>query len=162
VDRLEVWRLRFANTISGDDLHETLRARLELLRMIEAFMPREGRRPRPRCSPDSTRAPLFPSRESDMGLDIRAYRGLQLAPAGPLSDDSLLYLREALAYTNKAFPGRAEIEIREVLDQWFGANCRYCKVKGDDRALYILRFDEDQSEWTLTMYASPEAQALAP
>jgi hypothetical protein len=58
--------------------------------------------------------------------------------------------------------GGREIEIREVLDQWFGANCRYCKVKGDDRALYILRFDEDQSEWTLTMYASPEAQALAP
>jgi hypothetical protein len=48
--------------------------------------------------------------------------------------------------------GGREIEIGEVLDQWFGANCRYCKVKGDDRALYILRFDEDQSEWTLTMY----------
>ena len=43
-----------------------------------------------------------------MGLDIRAYRGLQLAPAGQLSDDSSLYLREALAYTNKAFPGRAD------------------------------------------------------
>jgi hypothetical protein len=28
--------MRFANGISGDDLHETLRARLELLRMIEA------------------------------------------------------------------------------------------------------------------------------
>jgi len=43
-----------------------------------------------------------------MGLDIRAYRGLQLAPADQLSDDSSLYLREALAYTNKAFPGRAD------------------------------------------------------
>jgi hypothetical protein len=43
-----------------------------------------------------------------MGLDIRAYRRLQFAPAGQLRDDSSLYLREALAYTNKAFPGRAD------------------------------------------------------
>ena len=28
--------MRFANAISGDDLHETLRARLELFRIIEA------------------------------------------------------------------------------------------------------------------------------
>ena len=31
-----------------------------------------------------------------MGLDIRAYRGLQLAPAGQLSDDSSLYLGRPL------------------------------------------------------------------
>jgi hypothetical protein len=54
-----------------------------------------------------------------------------------------------------------EVEVVEVLDQWFGADYRYSKVKGDDGALYILRLDENRSEWTLTMYASPEAQALA-
>ena len=54
-------------------------------------------------------ATLSPSRESDMGLDIRAYRGLQLAPAGPLSDDASLYLREALAYNRPGLPlGRAD------------------------------------------------------
>jgi hypothetical protein len=37
------------------------------------------------------------------------------------------------------------------------------KVKGADCALYILRLDENRSDWTLTtMYASPEAQTLAP
>jgi len=51
---------------------------------------------------------------------------------------------------------------RKVLDQWFGAYYRYCKVKGADCALYILRLDENRSDWTLTMYASPEAQTLAP
>ena len=34
---------------------------------------------------------------------------------------------------------RREIEVVEVLDQWFGPDCRYCKVEGSDRALYILR-----------------------
>jgi hypothetical protein len=50
------------------------------------------------------------------------------------------------------------VEVVKVLDQWFGADYRYCKVKGADCALYILRLDENRSDWTLTMYASPEAQ----
>ena len=55
-----------------------------------------------------------------------------------------------------------EIEVVEILDQWFGADYRYCKVKGSDGALYILRLDEDRSEWSLIMFASPEAQAINP
>ena len=54
------------------------------------------------------------------------------------------------------------VEVVKVLDQWFGADYRYCKVKGADCALYILRLDENRSDWTLTMYASPEAQTRAP
>jgi hypothetical protein len=55
-----------------------------------------------------------------------------------------------------------EIEVIEILDQWFGADYRYCKVEGGDGALYILRLDEKASEWSLTMFASPKAQAIAP
>jgi hypothetical protein len=54
------------------------------------------------------------------------------------------------------------VEVVKVLDQWFGADYRYFKVKGADCALYILRLDENRPDWTLTMYASPEAQTLAP
>ena len=50
------------------------------------------------------------------------------------------------------------VKVVKVLDQWFGADYRYCKVKGADGTLYILRLDENRSDWTLTMYASPEAQ----
>ena len=57
---------------------------------------------------------------------------------------------------------RREIEVVEVVDQWFGPDCRYCKVKGSDRALYILRVDESRSEWSLIMFASPKAQLIAP
>jgi hypothetical protein len=52
------------------------------------------------------------------------------------------------------------VEVVKVLDQWFGTDYRYCKVTGSDRALYILRLDENRSEWTLTMYASPKARTL--
>ena len=55
-----------------------------------------------------------------------------------------------------------EIEVVEILDQWFGADYRYCKVKGSDGALYILQLNENRSEWSLIMLASPEAQAIAP
>jgi hypothetical protein len=46
------------------------------------------------------------------------------------------------------------IEVAEVLDQWFGAGYRYCKVRGDDGALYILRPDEERSAWSLTLFTS--------
>jgi len=52
------------------------------------------------------------------------------------------------------------IEVVEILDQWFGADHRYCKLKGSDGALYILRLDENRYEWSLTMFASQEAQAI--
>jgi hypothetical protein len=53
------------------------------------------------------------------------------------------------------------IEVVEVLDQWYGSDYRYCKVKGGDGALYILRLDEIRSEWHLNMFASARAQGLS-
>jgi hypothetical protein len=53
------------------------------------------------------------------------------------------------------------IEVVEVLDQWYGPDYRYCKVKGGDGALYILRLDENPSEWHLTMFASARVQGLS-
>jgi hypothetical protein len=59
------------------------------------------------------------------------------------------------------------VEVVEILDQWFGADHRYCKLKGGDGALYILRLDENRYEWSLTMLQarkrrrSPRAPAPA-
>ena len=52
------------------------------------------------------------------------------------------------------------IEVVEIIDQWFGADHRYCKLRGGDGALYILRVDENRHEWSLTMLAS-QTQAIA-
>src|SRR2546430_14993346 len=56
------------------------------------------------------------------------------------------------------FDGR-EIEIVEIVDQWYGPNYCYFKIKGNDGNLYILRFDEGRAEWELTMFQSPGASA---
>ena len=39
--------------------------------------------------------------------------------------------------------------IVEVIDQWYGPGYRYVKVKGYDRNVYILRFDQIRDSWEL-------------
>lgn len=46
-----------------------------------------------------------------------------------------------------------------MIDQWYGRDYRYVKVKGDDGSMYILRFDEIRNEWELIMFASRRSQA---
>jgi hypothetical protein len=53
------------------------------------------------------------------------------------------------------------IGIVEMLDQWFGPDYRYVKLKGDDGSVYILRFDEIRNEWALIMFVSARGQKLA-
>jgi hypothetical protein len=50
------------------------------------------------------------------------------------------------------FDGR-EIEIVEIVDQWYGPDYRY--FKSNEGNLYILRFDEGRVEWELRMFQSP-------
>ena len=50
-----------------------------------------------------------------------------------------------------------EVEIVEIVDQWYGPDYCYFKIKGNDGNLYILRFDEARVEWELTMFQSPGA-----
>jgi hypothetical protein len=58
------------------------------------------------------------------------------------------------------FKGR-RVEVTKVVDQWFGDDHRYCKIKGDDGAVYILRVVEHSSYWQLTLFSSPRMQAVA-
>jgi hypothetical protein len=57
--------------------------------------------------------------------------------------------------------GERRIEIIEIMDQQYGPRYRYVKVRGHDRSVCILQFDEigDQSE--LIMFSSARAQGLA-
>jgi hypothetical protein len=47
-----------------------------------------------------------------------------------------------------------------MIDQWYGPDYRYVKVKGSDGGIYILRFDEIRDEWALIMFVSARGQAL--
>ena len=48
--------------------------------------------------------------------------------------------------------GKRTIEIEETLDQWHGPDYRYFKLRGSDRAIYILRHDESADRWEMTMF----------
>jgi hypothetical protein len=52
------------------------------------------------------------------------------------------------------------IDLVEMIDQWYGADYRYVKVKGSEGGIYILRFDEIRDEWALIMFVSARGQAL--
>ena len=52
--------------------------------------------------------------------------------------------------------GGRRIDVVEMIDQWYGADYRYVKVKRS----YMLRFDEIRDEWALIMFVSARGQAL--
>jgi hypothetical protein len=56
--------------------------------------------------------------------------------------------------------GDRRIDVVEMIDQWYGADYRYVKVKGSDGAIYMLRFNEIREEWALIMFVSARGQAL--
>jgi hypothetical protein len=45
------------------------------------------------------------------------------------------------------------IEVVEIIDQWHGPDYRYCKVRGDDDGVYILRHAMEDGYWELTMFS---------
>ena len=48
--------------------------------------------------------------------------------------------------------GDRSIVIDDVLDRWFGEDCDYFKVLGEDGHLYILRHDPEARSWEIWMY----------
>jgi len=57
--------------------------------------------------------------------------------------------------------GERRIEIIEIMDQWYGADYRYVKVRTHDSSVWIVRFDEIGDQWELIMFSSARAQDLA-
>ncbi len=53
------------------------------------------------------------------------------------------------------------IEVEEILDQWPGSDHWYFKLRSVDGAIYILRYDEREAQWDLTLYRSPRANVIA-
>jgi hypothetical protein len=50
-----------------------------------------------------------------------------------------------------------EVNVVELIDQWFGSDYRYCKVRGNDDATYILRVADPHSDWQLAFFSIPRA-----
>ena len=50
------------------------------------------------------------------------------------------------------FLGERKVKVELVLDQWIGPDHRYFKIKGNDRAVYIIRHDLLDDTWELRMF----------
>ena len=48
-----------------------------------------------------------------------------------------------------------EYEVKEILDQWYGPEAAYFKVRASDGNHYILRCDNESDEWSLESYRRP-------
>ncbi|MCB0418319.1 MAG: hypothetical protein H6617_01250 [Bdellovibrionaceae bacterium] len=55
------------------------------------------------------------------------------------------------------FIGAKPFEVVELLDQWDGKDCWYCKVAADDGCLYILKRDKDLGFWDLAVFKEEDA-----
>lgn len=50
--------------------------------------------------------------------------------------------------------GDSDYMVEEILDQWYGPNDQFYKVRADDGNLYILRQNLDDGEWSLESFRS--------
>lgn len=48
--------------------------------------------------------------------------------------------------------GSRPVEVREVIDRWYGPDHRYFKVAGEDGFTYILRHNTVADAWELTLF----------
>jgi len=68
-------------------------------------------------------------------------------------------------YRGEETPRRLEfekhrVEVIEVIDRWLSPDHRYFKVRGDDRAIYIIRHDSLKWIWELTYYRADDCDRL--
>lgn len=49
-------------------------------------------------------------------------------------------------------PKGRTLEVKEVLDQWYGVGYRCFKVRAGDNNIYILRHTEAEDVWTLDAF----------
>ena len=48
--------------------------------------------------------------------------------------------------------GKHEIIVEEIIDRWFAPEYRYFKIRGNDKAIYILRYDVVNEVWEMTLF----------
>ena len=52
--------------------------------------------------------------------------------------------------------GDRKFVVKELLDQWYGPDYTYFKVRADDDNIYILKYDERKDEWSLEFFKTKE------
>jgi hypothetical protein len=57
-----------------------------------------------------------------------------------------------LRFTLGSPPRARTLEVKEVLDQWYGVGYRCFRVLAEDDNIYILRHQEPEDIWTLDSF----------
>ncbi len=52
------------------------------------------------------------------------------------------------------------VEVEEVCDRWLAPDHRYFKIRGSDKAVYILRHDVDTGDWEMTFFKQSPSGSL--
>ncbi len=40
--------------------------------------------------------------------------------------------------------------VKEIIDQWYGEDHLYFKIRADDQKVYLLKYDQAKDQWFLT------------
>lgn len=40
--------------------------------------------------------------------------------------------------------------VRAIIDQWYGEDYLYFKIRADDQRVYLLKYDQAGDQWSLT------------
>ena len=52
------------------------------------------------------------------------------------------------------FVGERMLEVKSIVDRWYGPTEKYFRVEADDGNTYILRHDEGQDQWLIQVYST--------
>lgn len=73
--------------------------------------------------------------------------------------DTAMDVRGEPAPSSMRFDGR-NVDVAGVVDQWWGADDRYFKVRDTSDNVYILRLDQPRGAWELVMFLSKRGGEL--
>ncbi|MGQ9859617.1 MAG: hypothetical protein ACUVS3_13160 [Thermodesulfobacteriota bacterium] len=51
----------------------------------------------------------------------------------------------------RLYLGESSLEVKEVLDRWYGEDHDYFKVRADDQEVYLLRHSRADDTWELIL-----------
>jgi hypothetical protein len=54
--------------------------------------------------------------------------------------------------------GERRYQVTDIMDQWYGPEYLYFKVRADDGNIYILRCDERSGDWELEFFGKRLAE----
>jgi len=90
-----------------------------------------------------------------------AWNELRISSSNPVNQRMRINVgphADLSAAPQSLYRGERRIDIIAIIDQWYGPDYRYVKVRGQDNSIYILRCDEICDRWELIMFSARATQ----